>query len=392
MGHRLRMTAELGEWLAELGGPGSGGLGSDSTAPAAAVEVGACLVAIMQAEDPAGLPFVGKPADAGAVPDPREALDYTHQLLLERLREVRLQYAELAATRQHLADELDQERAAAEPDSVRIGDVRRRLDDARERENALAAGSERLRAAVSSFSARKETAKAMYTAVEARRRIDEALAAAGLEPEEGDVTAAAEQARASFEQARDEAHRLLGTPPPEPGRQENADLLEMRADELGTDIRVLFAIEPEGTVTALAVLEGTDAISEHRDDALRLAGQLLEEIRGDGWPPDDAGDPGLEFAGPAPFLEKFLPGRDRVVAERASAVAAAVSLRGLRDRRDLTLAQLAHRTGSDSSDLAELERGTLRSAAVDELARYVQALGGTLRLTVTVDGVPHDLV
>jgi transcriptional regulator with XRE-family HTH domain len=73
-------------------------------------------------------------------------------------------------------------------------------------------------------------------------------------------------------------------------------------------------------------------------------------------------------------------------------LASAVSLRGLRDRGDLTLADLAHRTGYDTSQLADLERDGLRSAVVHELATYVQAAVGTLRLTVTIDGESHDLI
>jgi len=386
MGHRLRITAELGEWLAELSGVGSGGKAST-----AAIEVGASLVAIMRAEDVTGLPFVGPPgADEAGPVDPRQVLDYSYQLLLERLQEVRGQYTDLASTRQHLADELEAARAAPEPDAVRIADAEHRLEDARQREAALGAKSERLRAGVDSFRTRKETANAMYTAADARRRIDEAFVAAGLEPEAGDLADAADQAETGLEQARQQAYGLLGSVPPEPGA--HADLLELRADELGADVRVLFAVEPEGAVAALAVLEGTDAISEYRDDAVRLAGELLDEIRRDGWPPEDTGDSGPEFASPESFLEKFFPGRGEAVSERAGALASAVSLRGLRDRGDLTLADLAHRTGYDPSQLADLERDGLRPAVVHELTTYVQAAGGTLRLTVTIDGESHDLI
>jgi hypothetical protein len=385
MGHRLRMTAELGEWLAELSGAGSGTAASD-----AAIEVGASLVAIMAAGDAAGLPFVTRPGDEVApAADPREALDAAYQLMLEHLQRDRLRYADLATSRQHLAEELDAERQAAEPDAARIADVEHRLEDARQREAALGAQSERLRAAVDAFRTRKETAKAMYTAAEARRHIDEAFAAAGLEPEADDLMDAAGDAEAKFEQAQVEARRLLGSVPAEPGA--HGDLLELRADELGADVRILFAIEPEGTVAALAVLEGTDAISEYRDDAVRLAGELLDEIRRDGWP-EDTGDSGPEFASPESFLERFFPGRGEAVLERAVAVASAVSLRGLRGQGDLTLADLAHRSGYTESHLAGLERGGLRAVIIDELATYVRAAGGTLRLTVDVDGECRDLI
>ena len=54
------------------------------------------------------------------------------------------------------------------------------------------------------------------------------------------------------------------------------------------DVRLLFAVEPAGTVTVLAVLDGEDAIAEHRAQAIELAGELLTDIRAGDWPPADA--------------------------------------------------------------------------------------------------------
>ena len=45
------------------------------------------------------------------------------------------------------------------------------------------------------------------------------------------------------------------------------------------------AVEPADTVTLLAVLDGEDAITEHRAQAIELAGDLLTDIRAGDWPP-----------------------------------------------------------------------------------------------------------
>ena len=53
MGRRLRMTAALGDWLTEL----------SASEPATAAEVGARLVAVLSAAEPAGL----FPAEDGSI-------------------------------------------------------------------------------------------------------------------------------------------------------------------------------------------------------------------------------------------------------------------------------------------------------------------------------------
>ena len=95
-----------------------------------------------------------------------------------------------------------------------------------------------------------------------------------------------------------------------------AGLLELRADPLGTDARILLAVEPADTVTLLAVLDGSAAVSEHRHLAISLAGELLTELRATGWPrdQDSADGPGsghsakLTFADAGAFLATYFPG------------------------------------------------------------------------------------
>ena len=96
MARRLRMSAELGDWLAELG----------TSEPASAAEVGAALVSVMTADEPSSVPLVGPPA-ADPV-DPREVVDDLYQTSLDALQRVRREVAEAAwktvAAQQLLAD------------------------------------------------------------------------------------------------------------------------------------------------------------------------------------------------------------------------------------------------------------------------------------------------
>jgi nucleotide-binding universal stress UspA family protein len=100
------------------------------------------------------------------------------------------------------------------------------------------------------------------------------------------------------------AGRAKPPPRPQPAAEPAAGLLELRADPLGSDIRILFAVEPANTVTLLAVLEDPEAVSEHGDEAIRLASDLLAEIREAGWPAD-VEEVTLENSGA--FLARFFP-------------------------------------------------------------------------------------
>ena len=71
-----------------------------------------------------------------------------------------------------------------------------------------------------------------------------------------------------------EIERELG---PDPDAE---TLLELRP---GTDgdasTLILFAVEPSGTAQLLAVLDGPEAVAEHHDEAVRLAADVLGDIR-----------------------------------------------------------------------------------------------------------------
>jgi hypothetical protein len=161
---RLRMSAEIGDWLADL----------CSSEPFTASEVGAALVAVMDAPDVSALAFVTEP---GAARDPREALDYAYQSLLEGLQHVRRKAAG-AATAAALLEQMVSEREShPSADQAELASLRQRLADAKRDESDLIARNQRLEQDTDAFRTAKETAKAMYTAAEASLRIRDAVEA-----------------------------------------------------------------------------------------------------------------------------------------------------------------------------------------------------------------------
>jgi DNA-binding XRE family transcriptional regulator len=349
---RLRTPAQLADWLGEL-------RASDQPA---ADEVGAALVALMTAVQLPGPPLVAPAGtdDSVATDDLRAAVDMEYQYLLDDMQ-----------------------------------GIRRRLAETRDGE--LAARSLRLQQAVDQFRTTKEAAKARFTAADAVRRVEALLGDTGTGQDDAGasdraVTDATEQLRALLAAARKlrrviraeaRADEPSAAPPPE-----GADLLELRADPLGNDIRIVFAIEPPGTATLLAALEGPDAIANDSDRAMSSAAVLLETIRAEGWPPGN-GEPdggGQEFADASAVLAEFFPDRGDAIGAKAAALAASTVLADLRRKRGLTRAELAAFTGVNEYRLGLLEAGDLRHATLHELTACVRALGGTLEVTTLVGG------
>jgi hypothetical protein len=385
MAYRLRMPAEIGDWLADLTG----------TQPEAAAEVVAALLALMLADAIGGRPFVVDPGgqrpglypDPETAADPREALDLLYHHLLEGLQKTRREVAGAATSRKRLEDQL-----AAEPDPALRGPLDRQLAAARELETVSTRLAQRLQAMVDGFRTRKETAKATAVATEAIVRIRQYSDDLGVtEPDPVITLRSATDSAARVDQLLAEGRRLLaavraGTPtaaeaalsPPE------SDVFTLRADPLGSGALIFFAEEPVGTLTLLAVIDDRRAVAEHHDAAYGLAGQLLEDIRDNGWPAA-----GLAFADPESFVAHFVPGRDADVAARAAARAATVTLTTLRDQTSLSIARVAEQAGLNEGQVRLLELQGPGYGEVEQLARYARALGGTLRLTVELDGTGH---
>jgi hypothetical protein len=138
-------------------------------------------------------------------------------------------------------------------------------------------------------------------------------------------------------------------------------------------------------VTLLAVLDGTDAIEEHRDEAISLAGLLLTEIREGSRPPagsggTESGDICIDDAGA--LLTKLFPDRDGAIRTRAAELADVAAFAALRRERELSIGDLAASAGLTGQRVWQIEHAGLRSVELHEAAAYLRALGGRLDLTV----------
>ncbi len=384
------MTAELRDWLAELG----------ESEPLTAAEVGAALAAVLDSAEPSGLAFVdrpGRPAEPIAE-DPREAADDAYHRQLEELQVLRRRAAD-AATARRAAELALSTQQAASADPAFLAALAERVAAAQQQEAALAQHSQRRHLEVDAFRTAKETAKASYTAAAATLRVAEAVEALGGQPDPDlaqrreDLRAAAERLQAlrtpgAGSSAIHEHPPRAGAgdrpaaeapmpPPPRPRPEPVPGLLELRADPLGSDIRILFADEPADTVTLLAVLEGPVAVSEHGAEAMTLAGDLLTEIRDGGWPADMDE---VALADPAEFVAHFFPADDGSIGRRAGVLAATTSLTTLRADRHLTIEEVAARSGLSAHRVAAIERDGLRAARVHEAVSLARALGARLEL------------
>jgi hypothetical protein len=424
------MSAELSDWLAELCAAGSG-----SADWLAATETGAAIAAVMSATDPSELALVTDLAAHAVITLPDDQLvevDYAYQHLLEALRPLRIQAAEAASFR-HTARQ-----RITPAGSFPLPFTAEEIAAATTRERTLIERMQRNQAAIDRFRSRKEVAKARYTAARAARDVQLALLASAAEVDvsqdemdqaqaevsraEASLSAASRQLAAALGDAARLRRRLAreaqpvsgdeapgsgdppaaATPPTDEGDEDRiiAGLLELHADPLGTDARILLAIEPADTVTLLAVLDGSAAVSEHRYLAIKLAGELLTELRTTGWPQDQdgadgpgSGDSGeLTFADAGAFLATYFPGSAAAVKRRSSALAAASTLQRLRQEQQLSLADLAGRTHRAASELRRLEAGELADASVADAAAYVRALGGRLRVTAEFNGEQQVLL
>jgi len=160
------MSAELGDWLAEL----------CTSEPASAAEVGAAITAIMDADDPMALALVGVPAAERV--DPREELDELYQSMLEALHHVRRVGADAATTRVGAERLLAELGSDSQPDPAVQSWLKQARDKAKRQEAAIAKRNQRLQSEVDRFRTAKETSAAMYTAAEASLRIHAAVEAA----------------------------------------------------------------------------------------------------------------------------------------------------------------------------------------------------------------------
>jgi hypothetical protein len=261
MGYRLRMSAEIYEWLAEL---------RDSDPPAATLTTQA-LAALAGQGERLGPPLVTA-MDGPLRPDELpSAMDWRYQAWLESLTGIRRQVARAAALRKDL------ERQLAQPEPSPA--LPERLAEARTAEQRLTEASHQEQLRVDTFRARKEVLKAALVAAQAEQIVDPAGGATRL-------------------------YEIIGLIEPELDLEPPAEgLMELRPGApADRGIRILFAVEPPGTALLIAVLEGADAIRDHHREAVLLASEALREARS-GQAPEE---PPHEFADARSFLAEFV--------------------------------------------------------------------------------------
>jgi phage shock protein A len=314
-GYPLRMSGEIRDWLAGL---------RDGDPPTAMVVVQA-LAALLNEGPGLGDPLVVSTADSWPWAL-AEGLNRSYQEMLEQLSLLRRREADAAS----LVIDLSRQAAELESTQAWLADLHRRaVDEGSPQEAAQAAATlaaaqreaaemrrllpeatqarERLRTAVQrrqdrveAFRTRKEVLRASYTAARGSILAQEAIAAfdragadAGQRQHESDAAASTGSARL-LRDVTAEMERELGQQPWPEG------LMELRTG--GTGTRVLFAIEPPGTVLLIAVIEGGEAAQDQRPEAILLSADLLRRVRAGQEPEAAAHGYDIRL-----FLEEYYP-------------------------------------------------------------------------------------
>ena len=281
MGYRLKMSAEIYDWLAEL---------RDSDPPTAVLAARA-LAALADGGDRLGPPLATAVAAVRPRPDDlASALDQHYQDRLESLTLTRRRVAQAATLRKNI------ERQLTEPEPPDPAGLQVRFAEATAAEERLIAESQREQSQLDAFRTRKEVLKATYTAAEAEHLIVQAQGVGDDAVLPDDAAGAA----ARLDELTSQIEQELGLEASAEG------LMELRPGAPADDgIRILFAVEPPGTALLIAVLEGDDAVRDHYRDAVLLASEVLQEARAYRAREEAA----HTFGDAESFLEEFFPGR-----------------------------------------------------------------------------------
>jgi len=281
MGYRLKMSAEIYGWLAEL---------RDSDPPTAILAAQA-LTALADSGDRLGPPLVTAVAPRLSPDELESALDQHYQAQLESMNAMRRRVAQAATLRKNIELQL----TTVERPSDRAG-LQQRFAEAMAAEQRLTAESQREQMQLDAFRTRKEVLKATYTAAEAVHLIEQAQVAVDDPVLPDDPIGAAGR----LDEITSQIEQELGPAAPAEG------LMELRPGAPAEGgIRILFAVEPPGTALLIAVLEGDDAVRDHYRDAVHLASEVLQEARAYRAREEAA----HAFGDVQSFLEEFFPGR-----------------------------------------------------------------------------------
>ena len=282
MGYRLKMSAEIYDWLSEL---------RDSDPPTALLAAQA-LTALADGGDRLGPPLVTAVAPRLSPDELASALDQHYQDQLESLTLLRRRVAQAATLRKDIELQL----TTVERPSDRAG-LQEQFAEVMAAEERLTAESQREQMLLDAFRTRKEVLKAAYTAAEAVHLIEQAQGAVDDPVLPDDAAGAA----ARLDEITSQIEQELGPAAPAEG------LMELRPGApADSDIRILFAVEPPGTALLIAVLEGDDAVRDHYRDAVLLASEVLQEARAYRAREEAA----HAFGDAQSFLAEFFPGRE----------------------------------------------------------------------------------
>jgi hypothetical protein len=317
-GYRLRMSGEIRDWLAGL---------RDGD-PAAAMVVGQALAALLNEGAGLGAPVVVSTADSWAWAL-AEGLNRSYQEMLEQMTLLRWRAAdaaslvtdmhrravELESTQARLTDmhrravdegslqEAAQAAAALAAAQREAAEMRRLFPEATQARDRLSKAVQRRQDRVEAFRTRKEVLRASHAAAHHSILVQEAIAAmdragadTGQQQQDDDAASSSGSARL-LRDATAQMERELGQQPCPEG------LMELRTGDPG--IRILFAIEPLGTVLLIAVLEGDEAITDQRPEAILLSADVLRRVRAGQAP--EATAHGYDTQS---FLDEFYPAGD----------------------------------------------------------------------------------
>ena len=392
MSYLLRMSGEIHYWLADL----------HDTDPAAALQVGQALAALMSEGASLGPPLVVAVAETWPE-DLSAALDASYQHRLDRLKAVRKRVADaawlvkdiqdqvdelesararladrqrraLAADRTDEAEQAGRQRSAAERDITRAREL---LPWLTETEAWLQTRLQRMNRRTDEFRVRKELLKATYVTARSELQLAEEIPMA---PDPGAGTEAGPDAVGRLRDVTAEIRQELGRQPLPDG------LLELHPGAPGDgEIRLIFGLEPPGTAIVIAVLEGREAARDQYRDAVLLSADVLLETRVGQAPEASA----HAYDDPRSLAEEFFPGQTAEVRDGAAALAARNRARTLaeeRTRLGLTQTEVAQRMGVPPDQVAAIEQAGPGTTDVRTMVSYVEALGGRLTLTADFGG------
>jgi hypothetical protein len=320
-GYALLMSGEIRDWLAELRDGNPRAAAHVAQALAALMTEGAKLDGLTEGTELAVVMAEGTELDdpvsctADSWPQALvEALELRYQERMERLTTVRERQAEaaaLVADIQAHAMDLWQAKATLEGMSrVSVGtaeaqavqglqrleqlatEVQRLLTRSIKARDVLSGILQRMQQHTDAFRARQTTLRAGYVVAQSGLDVQQIMAAPGLadgndDQRRSDADAAIGTARAELANAVAAMERELGqgswptglldlrsgrlaTLPMEPGE---------RSSRMRRSVRILFAVEPPGSLLLIAVLDGYNAVDKRFPEALLAAADVLRQVR-----------------------------------------------------------------------------------------------------------------